>query len=410
MMYDTVVVNSPYLSPEQVYKVIEFCDRIQKMKMGSGELDYEFYVSEFSTGSYDYRIRIKLMDKEWVHYAGKTMKVDIERRYLRVECSLHKLIMGHNLFGGPKRVRESIAYLVKELEKCIGCNLPDYKLWTVDRIDVASVYDLGTYENAKEFLDRVKHVKFPRRTNVEIYKTSIAWRGYVSYHKHYLKYDEFIKHDYKVMRKKILSRIDELYGNRDDFRYIKQEKYKNALIDLNLLKEKIKGLYRVETEIKKEKLKDLFDESIIDYVYNNIKGDLRKGVYVFLLEDKILFEYARSVLENLFKDCKEGENMDDRKVLRIIEESYPNMKNQLFATYTMLKNFGYDYAKSQMKERTFYYHLRKLRDMGIKWNSLGEIKKDKNDINVFEFYNFMIDKLEIDGESEEVKKALDSVA
>lgn len=418
MMYDTIVTSSPYLTEEQINKISNFCYKIERKQVESGTVDYEFYVSELSTGTYDYRIRLKLMDKEWVYIGNKTQKVSINQRYLKVECSLHKIITGNNLFGGPQRLKLAHKYLVKVLENCMDIKLPPSEDWTLDRIDVSTIYNLGTIDKAKELLEQMKMIKYPRR-KPEWYKTGIAWSGDITYHKHYLKYPEFVKHDYKEIRKKIRKKIDMLYSNIEDNRDLKEQKYKSMLSDLEKLKNMIKGLYRIETEINKTKLKQLLKYDIFklnsDFRLNipgHEKKYLRDGIHIINVDDKILFGYGYEVINGLLKDCEVNKmKMDSRFVLNVLMEKYPSKKNQLYATWKLLNEFGYDYTKAQMNERTFYRHIKDLRDAGIGWTDMSNlISKDKKNIDVIEFYNYMVNNLEINGECKEVFDKLNEVA
>lgn len=419
MMYDTIVTSSPYLNKDQIEKITEFCYKVEKRQMESQKLEYEFYVSEVSVGSYDYRIRIKLMDKEWLYLGNKTRKIEIPNRYLRVECSLHKILTGNNLFGGPQRLKLAHKYLVKILEESIGIKLPDSNDWTLDRIDVTTTYNLKTLENAKQFLDQIKEVKFPRRRSPAWYKTGVAWKGDVTYHKHYLKYPEFISHDYKIIKKKIREKIDILYQNNEKDKDLKAQKYKFMIYELNKLKNMIKGLYRIETEINKPKLQQLLKYDRIELnndIRFNIPGwenkYLRDGVHINNVNDEILFNYGYDVIKNLFKDCEVNKmKMESRYVINVLQEKFPTKVNTLFATWKMLNEFGYDYTKENMNERTFYRHIKDLREAGIGWTDISNgLSQDKNKIDVVQFYDYMINNLEIIGECEEVFRKLNKVA
>lgn len=407
MMYDTCVICSPYLNANQIERVNNFMSRIQNVSLSTAEVNYEYYFGEVSVGSFDYRIRLNMKDTEFINDGYITRKKKIDERYLYVECSLHKLLMGHNLFGGPQRLQQAILYLVRNLEHEMDVCLPDVRIWTLERIDVSSVYNLGSYECAKELLEQVKTLKFPYRTeeNMQLFSTSVAWNGSVNYHKHYLKYPEFEKHDYKVMKKKILRDVDMLWQNMDKSRHLKSIIYENKLKEIDFIKEKIKGFYRIETGIRKVKLKELFP-------FKKGYGIIRDGIRVMYLCDDILFNYGYDVIKNLFKDCVSDKMKNDkRSVMNLLENNHANMKNQLFGTWNMLLDFGYDYTKNQMSNRTFYRHVKMLRELGIGWNDVDvKIDNKRCSLDVFDFYNNMINNLELNGECFEVQKKLDNVA
>jgi hypothetical protein len=106
-MYDTVVICSPYLEEYQINQIEKYCTRVEGKILETDEIQYAFTRSELS-GSYDYRIRINVLDFEWVRKLNTPEKVS-SKRYLRVECSVHKLMMGHNVYGGPERITQSIS-------------------------------------------------------------------------------------------------------------------------------------------------------------------------------------------------------------------------------------------------------------------------------------------------------------
>ena len=111
-MYDTIIIKSPEINHETVQKVLEFCRRYEGVDIFTGELLYRFTSGEL-VGSYDYRIRIKVDNTEWIKEDSLTPKRVETYWHIIVECSLHKLLLNHNCYGGPCDIKKSIAYLVR---------------------------------------------------------------------------------------------------------------------------------------------------------------------------------------------------------------------------------------------------------------------------------------------------------
>ena len=72
-MYDTVVIKSPEIDPETVQKILTFCRIYEGVDIFTGELLYRFTSGDLE-GSYDYRIRIKVDNTEWIKEEVKLQK------------------------------------------------------------------------------------------------------------------------------------------------------------------------------------------------------------------------------------------------------------------------------------------------------------------------------------------------
>src|SRR5690554_2831838 len=98
-MYDTVIIKSPEINPETVQKILTFCRIYEGVDIFTGELLYHFTSGELE-GSYDYRIRIKVDNTEWIKEDSLIPRRVETYWHVSVECSLHKLLMNHNCYGG----------------------------------------------------------------------------------------------------------------------------------------------------------------------------------------------------------------------------------------------------------------------------------------------------------------------
>src|SRR5205085_341409 len=61
--------------------------------------------------------------------------------YLTIEGSVHKALLGHNIFGGPLHVSQACRWFVADVGARLGLALPPADAWEVGRVDWAEVYD-----------------------------------------------------------------------------------------------------------------------------------------------------------------------------------------------------------------------------------------------------------------------------
>src|SRR3990167_1080820 len=100
MAYDTVKLRSPFLDPSIMARIEAQCILRSGMHMGTGEVLYELHAGEL-LGSWDSRIAIKPMHEEHVCDKNGVTRYAPCEPYLIVEASVHKAMLGHNVYGGP---------------------------------------------------------------------------------------------------------------------------------------------------------------------------------------------------------------------------------------------------------------------------------------------------------------------
>lgn len=158
-----------------------------------GELVWELTTGELR-GSYDHRLAVRI-------------RADLRGRdCLELEGSVHKHLLGHNVFGGPTCPVAAGRYLVATLERHFGIELPPADSWEARRVDVALPFDLGTEDAVEE---RITHEKFmvansTARVKVSTFDTGWATcrsNGGATRLKCYAKGAELHKHDGKRLRK-----------------------------------------------------------------------------------------------------------------------------------------------------------------------------------------------------------------
>lgn len=313
-MFDTIKIRSPILSDSLVLeKLYNFSVIKSALDVRRDEYIYRI-VSVPLEGSFDNRISVRLMD---------------DCRVV-IEGSVNKLIMGHNLFGvaGLNDVCFSVRYMIKFVESSLDVVLPDYLDWEVMRLDWAINYKIGE-EAVKEWFIKMNNLYYPRRKVVRHDLSGLMFPGTTTTLKFYDKCKEFVKNDYKVLRKFDAGKALELL-------------------------EFSKGILRVELEVKKKK-----------FAYDLSK----KEVFV---RDLLGYDFHELFNCEIMKVLKVGREMkisnDSLSVKKRLRLRYgSNLGSLLYATWLRLSIEGYEAVKNDMKKATFYRHVKYLREAGVSW-------------------------------------------
>lgn len=351
-MYDTVVIESPEIDIETKDKILNFCRKYEGIEFGTGEIVYTFTRGELE-GSYDYRIRVSVEDTEWIRKEEKHTPERIKSYWrIIVECSLHKLLMNHNCFGGSVNAQLSIQYLIKFLQNTMEVYLPEYKWWKVHQIDVATIFKFRDSSICKKIISNLKNAYYSRRKPM-VFDTSVMFAGSTTTNKFYWKGPEFEKHDYKRIIKYIKRNIDMLQGKEDGYD-LEQSKLTALFMKYEKIKEKANRIIRFECSIKSRKLKDLHDA---------------ETVYVYMLHDETLHNCMNVELRKIIK---EDENMDivrrsDLVLERLKHIHGTRLANTLYSTWCQMVQFGQNQTKEMMSKTVFYRHLKILQECGCSW-------------------------------------------
>ncbi|NJL41600.1 MAG: phage replication protein, partial [Leptolyngbyaceae cyanobacterium SM1_4_3] len=169
--------------------------------------------------------------------------------YLTVELSLPKLYYGHNIRLLYNFV--SALELLKELfEKHFGltgrkrlASIYEWQLW---RVDCCYAWQCPSEKIARQILDSLKRLHFPRKKPV-IYPTTILFKGTTYSLKFYLKLPEFREHDLKALLKA-----------------------KASLEWINYCEELASGVLRVEATLRRKYLKQRNIKTVADLLEPSI--------------------------------------------------------------------------------------------------------------------------------------------
>lgn len=390
-MYDTIILKSPEIDVETKEKVLNFCNRYEGVDFNTGEILYSFTKGELE-GSYDYRIRITVDNMEYVKEDTQTPVKVPTYWHLKVECSLHKLLMNHNCFGGPCDIQKSISYLVKFLEDVMNVKLPLYHWWQVLQVDVSQIYMFRDKSICKKVIENLKNNYYTKR-KTRCYDTSVMFSGSTTTLKFYWKGPEFEKHDYKRMVRYIRRELDLNVGKVDGDK--QNPILTNLLFKYNKILERAMRIIRFECSVKVRKLKELFQS---------------ETVYVFMLHDRVLHDCMKYELR---KVIKEDESMDivrrsDLVLERLKKLHGTSLANAIYSTWAQMVQFGEENTRQGMSKATFYKYRKILIENGVSWTT--------STVNLKPFsivpadFSFLNDNYVVNEVDHEVSKKLSEVA
>lgn len=329
MAIDTVVLRSPFILEELAQKIEQECTLRQGIDLKTGDLIYCITTGNLQ-GSYDSNISISVKREIWVSGEdGKGSKVE-SSPYIQLECSIHKAMMGHNVFGGPFEFRSSVYWLLNLVESLIDTTFPPADLWEVWRVDVAEVYELPSFEAVQEYFKGLNTAEYPRRSVNRYGSSGIYAQGSTTALKFYHKGPEFQKHD----RKRLIKHLE-----TDQIFNLQQQAHK---------------IIRVEVEIKSRKLeydfghKPLVAEITDEYLNNVHDHEVTRFLKEGAKEMKIVRD-AHEVEKRLY-------SVYDSRIAGI-----------LLGTWFKLSTLGEEYVKKSVPKTSFYRQRNQLKDAGVSW-------------------------------------------
>lgn len=322
-VYDTIEMVSPGVGLD-VAEVIRMKSHVlEKYHGGSGEVLFRV-TSGSLDGSYDSRLSVSIFNGDRIKLGG----------------SVHKWIVGHNCFGGPNDVKGCCRYLVAVAEMRLGIKLPDWQEWEVNRVDIAHVFNMGSYAAVRDFIQGLRGVVYPRRTVHYYSLQGVYFPGRSTTVKFYNKGLEFAVHD----KNRLLKLKDELMYNEENILLLEK---------LSLL------LLRVEVEVRRRKIKydkkplncGLLDDSYFEDLYIKEVGKV-------INEAKSQVEVVRSV-----RDVKER-----------LEICYGLRRaNNLFSVWSRLQVEGIDVVKGDYSRSQWYRIKKGFREAGVSMFGLIEL-------------------------------------
>ncbi|MBI5330719.1 MAG: replication protein [Betaproteobacteria bacterium] len=359
MAIDTIRLKSPAIDESLAQYIESQCILRQAIDLGSGEKLYEITTGDLR-GSWDSRIMIKVRREDYVMQNGRPVLQNCEP-YLILECSVHKVQLGHNIYGGPTDFRATcmdVAELVRTLLHIDESEWtwPFTLYWTVQRVDWAEVYRLP-FAAIQEFFEGIYTIQFPRR-NKQCSKHgshSIHIPGTTTTIKMYHKGPEFYEHDSKRLKNYFLALRKHTHPHEED---AKQSRW--AKRRLSALQRLANNRLRVEVGINSEKFDYDFGTrpQVKDVTDDYLKGVHDKEIMRLLKEGKSDMETVRN----------------NKQVSRRLNAEYGEKLGDIYYGFWLqLATNGEEDLKRRMKPRSFYRKRKALMDAGISWHNTDVI-------------------------------------
>lgn len=338
-MIDTVKIYS--MISKSIYKTIYDSSIIKtSYNNSSGELYYTI-VNNKLEGSYSSSLSVRVGDGAKYGF--------INNYYIEIEGSYHKIAKGYNSHNGYYNLLDICISFIDIVNGTYNIKLPSFLHWFLQRVDIAVCFDLENNSNVSNYINSLSLCNYPRRNLKHYQDESIYLTGCTTTLKIYNKLLEFKKHDMK--------------------------KFFNSNFDLVNYIKRIDGFIRFECEIKKKKLKDIYN-----------KKHLRINT-IFYSDLKNIWGKEFMKLIKLFEnDLKIVKNRED--VYKRLLTLYDNKKaNILYNFYTSVKCDGLRQVKNRTTKSTYYRNLKELKGSGIDFSQSYDLHLEESNIyfNPFEY-------------------------
>lgn len=331
-MIDTMGLRSPSLSEETAQSIERYLKTRTGVDNASGEVEYQF-VSGTLPGSFSENVSVNVRRQDFKTFIHKgkavTSLYDVEP-FLRIEGSVHKALLGHNVFGGPLEPEAAARWFIADIERRMRVQLPPAESWFFERLDWAEAYNLGSYEACEEFINGMAWARYPRRKVNRYCSESVFFPGTTSAYKVYHKGPEFQKHDYKRLN---------VTWNR---------------ARVTLLQETANNYLRSEVSIKSKKLQADFGQkpSIVKVTREYLEN----------VHDR---ETARVAKEGK-SDMETVRNAEEVRA-RLLDVYGDRLGKVLFGTWSEFVMVGEKTVRHAMPRATFYLHRQQLAAAGVSW-------------------------------------------
>lgn len=360
-MLDTVLLESPSIDPEKAAQIEAFLKTRRQVDNQTGEVEYQF-VSGSLRGSWDSSVAVNVKRQKWVsrkdfRRAAGRVSTTLEdcSPYLTIEGSVHKAILGHNVYGGSLDPVASCRWFVNDVARRLSLELPMSDEWLIQRMDWAEVFDLGSIDACYEYVRGLRLANYPRREVNKFGEHSIHAPGSTTTTKVYHKGKEFDAHDSKRLSRCVVEpEITNIRQFKDAqlVEVIKEAVY----YDVAALQGIANNLLRFEVSIKSRKLKADFGEQPTVVMMTR---DYLEGVH-----DE---EIARLVREG--KDDMETVRKHNEVNARLHQIYDARLANDLFGVWLQFAALGEKVARQHIPRSTFYRLRKQLQDAGISWNA-----------------------------------------
>lgn len=351
--YDTIRLRSIPLDDELAKNIEKEVIRREGVDMKTGEILYRITAGQLE-GSYDSRLSLQVKNQEWIRdeLTGKTRLKNC-LPYLSIECSIHKILAGHNCWGAPNDFQLCVYYMIDFVKKALNIDLPMWDTWRVERVDYAKTFLLPSSNAIEEYFRALELLEFSRRTINRYGYHSLHIGGTTTTVKFYHKGVEFQKNDRKRLRSQGVE-TQKLFE----------------------IQNKANHILRVEVGIKDRKLRYDFES----------KGG-KRGVYADMITDDYVQAVWEKEINRLVKEVfteneliRDSDKVFDRLKTYFMDK--PRTAKSVYDTWIKLKTLGESKTKSMMSKPTYYRHVNFLKELGCSWlddldlNNYGELPHD----------------------------------
>ena len=371
MAYDTLKLKSPSMDESFVRAIEQQCVLRSGVDLATGAMLYELHTGEL-LGSWDSRISVRPMYEDWVTDKNGRPRLAPCEPYILVEGSVHKAMMGHNVYGGPRNFQKACSFFVDLVEKLLGVDLPPSGNWTVHRVDVAHVFAL-TKPACKEFFDSIQLRNFPRRQKKAAkYDMAVYFPGKTTTVKFYHKGSEFGLHDKARLRNYFRQAYALMYGKKDLRNF---ERAENKLKALQRLAD---NRLRVEVEVHSDKFQ-------YDFGRNPLVSEV-DDAYLEAIHDK--------EVERLLREGKQSMETvrTTTAVMTRLQNVYGCTRGQrLYGFWAAMCTLNENVMREKYSRATFFRNRKLLEDAGVSWRS-SDIHVTANDSLIHDFTPMRVDR------------------
>lgn len=348
MGLDTVRLKTPYMARSTVDKIRAQGESYCRVRNDTGELVWEITRTNL-LGSHDSRIMVRPMYEDCTGSRHGKPEWHPSEPYLLVECSVPKVLYGHNIYGAVEDFHGACAMLRETLQALLQVKLLPIENWLVQRVDWAENFQLPS-QAVQEFFEGIYHIGFPRRRMQKHGNESIFTPGTTTTIKLYHKGPEFEKHD----RKRLYVVLRGAFQQARPKNAPPDWAHRQASRKVAALQRLANNRLRAEVEIHAEKL---------DYDFGH-KPKVREVTPAYLQElfDKEigrLLREGKGAIQIVRTSLAVRDRLDARYT--------PELAGLLHGFWLALSTHGEEDTKGRFTRPTFYRRRKQLIDAGISW-------------------------------------------
>jgi len=326
-MIDTIKFKIP-LTNATFLDFESYLHNVRKTSNNGTEIEFSVYQKTLQLGSFSHPI---------------SLFVPNHSQHFYLEFSVPKITYGHNTILIFKHELLEACNLVHSLISDKIQILP-VSLWQVQRLDLCYNWTFPDDTELLDILSVISSIDY-RRKQKYIYDTSVMYRGSSYSLKFYLKHPEFLRHDYKRL-KKINPKVA-------DYAYLMS-----------------KNMLRYEITMRKEYLNKVFGKKFI-FISDIIELDIKKQ-----LNDVL----------SIFTAYINPTNMERNEILNKLSKRFkPNKALRLYTFYSAY--YGDDLVLKQQIIKTLsrmqiYRNKRDLASVGVGFSNKNVPKGTKISLHI----------------------------